>query len=362
MKKLLFTLCSLALITALPAPTLAAEFRSGDSITIEGTTINENLYIGGGQVNLTSPVSGDVFIAGGNISVSAPIKGDLFIAGGDIAITGPVSGDVRVGGGNVSISSSISGELLVGAGQVTLSSQATAGQVWAGTGQLTIAGKVGQVTAGVGKLTIAESATINGNLTYTSENEATISPQAAISGETTRHIPPVRNVNKKGTTTLAGTSLIGLISSYIMLILLMYAMPNKVIAIGSAWRQNFASNLLWGVIGLVVTPIVVVLLLISVIGVPLALITMVLYIIGLYFANLLTIMAIGSWLRSIWIKKPAGAIDWLSPLLGLATIAIVSIIPIVGAAAIFVAFIAGLGTLIRHDWNLYNKLKKSKDL
>ncbi|MBI3255634.1 MAG: polymer-forming cytoskeletal protein [Candidatus Andersenbacteria bacterium] len=361
MKQLFITSISLASLVLLPSTALAAQFRSGDTVGISGETINENTYIAGGQVNVTSPINGDVLIGGGDIKVTSPIKGDVFIGGGDITLSGPITGDVRMAGGDITINSKISGELFIGGGQVTISSDASTEEVWAGAGQLTIAGSTGPVMTGVGQLIITDTAKINGDISYTSQEEAKISPNATITGEVNRHIPPMPEGKKPAAAAIAGTSLISLLSSFIMLILIMYAMPNKAVALANSWRQNFASNLLWGILTLIVTPIVAFILLISFIGLPLGLITIVFYLVGLYLANLVTVLAIGMWIRSLWIKTPAAKIDWLSALLGLLAIAIISIMPIIGAAAIFVAFVAGLGTLVRHDWGLYQRLRQNKE-
>lgn len=361
MKKLLFTCISIVSLALVPALAHAAQFRSGDRVEISGAAINENMYIGAGQVKVSSPVNGDLFISGGDIEVTSPVKGDVAIAGGNITLSGPVSGDVRIAGGNIKIEGTISGELLVAGGQVAISADASTGQVWAGAGQLTIAGSTEKVTTGVGELTIADTAHIKGDISYTSNEEAKVGSNATIAGQLTRHTPPMPEGKKPVQAAIAGTSLASLLSGFIMLLLFMYAMPHKAAALATNWRQQFAANLLWGIITLIVTPIVTILLFVSIIGLPLGFVTLALYLVGLYLANLITILAVGTWVRSLLVKTPAGKIDWLSALLGLAAILIISLVPIIGTAAIVVAFVAGLGTLVRHDFGLYQRLKQSQE-
>lgn len=352
-----------ALLSFLPNSALAAEFFSGDEVHLtESEATPGNVYVGGGQVTIEAPVKGDLFIGGGSIRLIAPVEGDVFIAGGDITVQEPIAGDLRIAGGNTTLSSTVSGETMIGAGNVQITSNAKLSDMWVGSGQLTIAGSTRNITAGVGNITLEETARIQGNLTYTSEEEVNIASGAIISGDVKRHIPPMADKRTSSAATLFGTSVLGLLSTFIILILLMYGLPNKSQMLAQSWRQNFAINLLWGIIALIVTPIVGILLAISLLGLPLAGILFAFYLICLYIGNLIATLGLGMWLKSAWVKNiTPGGVDWLSALLGLVIVTLLGLIPIVGTAILFIAFVTGFGTLIRHDWALYGRLRQSKE-
>ncbi len=352
-----------ALVSLLPSSALAAEFFSSDQVNLtQPTSITSNTYIGGGQVTIETPIIGDLFIGGGTVRLNAPVQGDVFVAGGDIMIEEPIKGDLRVAGGTITVNNTVSGETMIGGGNVHITANAKLGDMWVATGQLTIAGSTKNITAGVGDVTLENTARIEGNMIYTSEHEANIVSGATISGDVTRHIPPMNNKREKDAAAIFGTGIVGLLSTFIILILFMYGLPNKAHALARSWRQNFASNLLWGIISLIITPLIVLLLAISLLGLPLAGILLALYMICLYLGNLVATLAIGMWLKSLWIKSDSSpSIDWLSALLGLIVVTILGIIPVVGTAILFVAFVTGFGALIKHDWALYGRLRQSKE-
>lgn len=122
---LLFTLV-IILILALPATAMAQgltrvlpdQFVLGDNYTLHsGDTLDGNLWILGGNVTLEdgSRVTGDVRLAGGNLQADGEVDGNISATGGAINLgkTALVHGDVNMLGGSINQDSSarIQGEL-----------------------------------------------------------------------------------------------------------------------------------------------------------------------------------------------------------------------------------------------------------
>ncbi|MBI4407921.1 MAG: hypothetical protein HY565_05490 [Candidatus Kerfeldbacteria bacterium] len=85
----------------------------------------------------------DVFVAGNNITVTGTIDGDLFAAGANIVINGDVAGSVRVTGGNVKVGKQVGRNVVVFAEQFELGGAGSIGEdLIIGTGTTTIAGLV----------------------------------------------------------------------------------------------------------------------------------------------------------------------------------------------------------------------------
>ncbi|WP_300529787.1 polymer-forming cytoskeletal protein [Maricaulis sp.] len=74
----------------------------------------------GGDLTLAGTVAGEVDAAAGDISISADVGNDVNAAAGDVTVTGNVSGDLNAAGGSVDVHGSVSGETHLAGGHVLL--------------------------------------------------------------------------------------------------------------------------------------------------------------------------------------------------------------------------------------------------
>jgi cytoskeletal protein CcmA (bactofilin family) len=230
----------LALVTAVFAtPVLAFDGRAGNDVTIKkGEVVNDDLYVSAENFTLDGTVKGDVFVMGSVITINGTVEGDLVAAGQAIIINGKVADDARVAGAAIQVGegaeisddliaagasvetqtgSTVGGDLIVGSAQASLAGD-VAGDVTAGTSALELSGSFGgdvhafvdateegnagpnpnmympdmpisipTVNAG---LTVDDSASIAGNLEYTSTAELPI-PSGVVVGKVTRTEPEV---------------------------------------------------------------------------------------------------------------------------------------------------------------------------
>jgi hypothetical protein len=119
-----------------------------------------NVYRAGGNVRLAAPVKGDFYAAGGRVTVDQPVAGDATLAGGAVTVRSPVGEDLRVAGGDLNIESTVGGELYASGGNITLSNAAAVAE--AATlygGNVNIEGKIN------GPLTVyAQKVILNGEV------------------------------------------------------------------------------------------------------------------------------------------------------------------------------------------------------
>ena len=201
------TLLAVIATFALIAPVAAGDFRSDTTVTVgDGESIDDDLYVGAGQVVIDGTVNGDATIAGGTVRVNGTVNGSLNVGAGTVEVSGDVTGAVRVSGGTVRIAGSVGRDLVVFAGTTTIDSSAeiagdvagaggtmtidgtVGGDLLAGGGTIELSGSVdGAIEVTVGELTIESGAVVGGDVTYTSANEATIDGE--VGGEVTRHEP-----------------------------------------------------------------------------------------------------------------------------------------------------------------------------
>lgn len=97
---------------------LAAEVASADEVYIlpRGEVIEDDLYVGAGEILIEGTVEGDLVATGGYIEVSGVVMGDVIAAGGGIVISGAVQDDARVAGGGIVVSGSVGDDLFVAGG------------------------------------------------------------------------------------------------------------------------------------------------------------------------------------------------------------------------------------------------------
>ncbi|MFC1956476.1 hypothetical protein ACFLWZ_08205, partial [Chloroflexota bacterium] len=108
-----------------------------------------------------------VRVAGDTINIRGNIGGDLVIAGDEVDLTSAaeIGRDLVFAANKMDINTLIGSSIQGYGNRVNLND-----------------GVIGDVELGVDRLTIANTANIQGNLTYTSENEANIEPGAQIGG------------------------------------------------------------------------------------------------------------------------------------------------------------------------------------
>lgn len=195
----------------LASPVAAGDFRGADSVTVAADeTIDDDLYVGAGTVSIAGTVNGDATVAGGTVSVSGTVNGSLNVAGGTVDVLGDVTGAVRVSGGTVRIAGSVGRDVVLFGGTATIESGAAiggdlaggvgmltvvgtvAGNLLAGAGTIEIVGTVdGNVDVSVETLILAPTAVVGGDVTYTSEREASVADGAQIGGAVERREPEV---------------------------------------------------------------------------------------------------------------------------------------------------------------------------
>lgn len=368
MKKLSLLLLLLILI---PFQAQAAEFRSGDTVTLQrNETLDTNAYLAGGTVQIDGTVNGDLLTAGGTVHITGNIIEDATIAGGTIVLNGTMGDDVRIAGGNVVIQGDILGELLAVGGAITLSSTAsTTGQVTLAGGEITLDGSInapirvygdkviirGRVNDSVDiqatEVTVASSAVLVGKLTYSSPREATIEPGSSVQGGITYH----QTEQKKDKSNWASFTGFAWLYSWLTALLLgaiIFALLPLLTAqvIRYSGRHAGIAGLV-GLAGLILVPIIAILLMVTILGIPLGILLILLYIFGIIIGNVLGGIFLGSWIWKVVKKLPDFPVSWIIVLVGITLTSLLTFIPLIGWLLQFVVFLIGFGGIIWYAFN-----------
>ncbi len=371
MRYLTILLLLIALLT--PNWSLAAEARLSESFVLPATeNLAANLYALVGNLELAGPVSGDVFAAAGRTDITAPVQGDLFIASGNITVSGPIYGDVRVAGGTVEISGEIAGDLAVAGGQVHLLPTAkvkqdvlilggaaiidgaVVGSLRAIGGKLLLNGPVlGPVTARVDELSLGERAALSRGIKYQA-------PQAFIRHNLSQVSGPIV-FNQLSGRLPAGLAVVGVWALLKFLTLFAFAtflyliLPRPVGAIVTTTLTHFGRALGMGVTALILVPALVIILALTVVGVPLALFIICLYVALLIMASVFAGLVFGAWLERLVRRHSEYTLSWWGVLGGTTALFVVSIVPFVGWLIGLILFVAAFGGLAVTTYHLITK-------
>ncbi|MCB9080657.1 MAG: hypothetical protein H6555_02990 [Lewinellaceae bacterium] len=94
------------------------QVHTGPHVKLEGS--QSNVYVAGGNVNVTGEVAGDLIGAGGEVVIDGQVKKDILLAGGQVTLNGASQEDVRIIGGEIRITRDIAGDLNVTGGEVRI--------------------------------------------------------------------------------------------------------------------------------------------------------------------------------------------------------------------------------------------------
>ncbi|OKY77271.1 MAG: Bactofilin-like protein [Candidatus Methanohalarchaeum thermophilum] len=108
-------LCSISLVlfTGLASGNASAlEFRAGDQVVIS-SQINDDVFVTAGNIEINAPVN-SLTVVGGTIEVNAPVNGDIYVTGGEVHINSDVEGKLVALASNLKINGHIDNILAAG--------------------------------------------------------------------------------------------------------------------------------------------------------------------------------------------------------------------------------------------------------
>lgn len=376
MRKFILVLASLALLFVTPTALATDKQNHPDLVKLGSTeTVNKDYFAFGNRVEISGTVNGDVYAAAGTVFVDGKVNGDLLVAGGTVTINGTVTQDVRVGTGNLTVTGKIGGNLTVGGGNVEVTNSAEiAGSILAGAGNLNLSGKVGKsikvgagslridssiggdVEASVGSLALASKAVVGGNVTYWSDKDAFVDIAAKVTGQTVKkvppqesRIPPLRLVAfLEGVKTIL--RIISFVSTLVLGLLLLKLLPKFLETTKDNINKKPLASFVTGLVGLFAWPVVAVLLLITIVGLPLGLIALVGYTIAVWISKIFVINWLGAKIFEQTTKKTS---PYWAYIVGIIVFYLIGWLPILGGIETVLALIFGLGTLLLTKKDIY---------
>ena len=367
MKKYFFILFfSLLSLVSMPTYALASTFHWGSDYSLpRGSESGGNLYAGAKTVVVSGTTRGDLYAAGTNVLVSGPVDADVGIFGGTVQLMSPVKGDIRIAGGTLSVTSTVAGDFILAGGNVHIVEGARAeGDAIVGGGSIRIEGDIqGRLTAvgtrvflngvvgGDARITADEvvlgpRARVEGNFAYKSVRPAVLQEGSQIRGTTEFIKVEAKNPDQQYFAFLWSTFFLVRLIAVLVATLVFYAvmreaLPRMTQLAVREWWKNLGAGFFF-VAGM---PVAIMLLILTAIGLPLALAGGALYILfgitGIAFAPI--VFVIGS---AALFKKNV-SLNARSVIVGVLGFSLLSVIPFVGSLLQIGLCLIALGVLTR---------------
>ena len=346
MKKIITVLLLLALL--LPSVYAAQTVNNGDQkiVTIE------------------NDVNDDLFISGDQVTINGNINGDLFAAGGQVVVNGNVTGDAYVAGGNVTINGQVTGGLILGAGQATVSGKT--GKILAGCGDLAIKGNTDKIIAVAGNVKIYSTSVVD-RYAYIStggfENQGTINGELNLSAEQLIEKGNVGSFNYTQNT--AGRdfsqgirslftifSILAAIGMLVLGILIIRFFPKLFFTIEKEVEKDTAVRTIIGFLLAIAAVIVLVILAITVIGLPIAAILGMFFIMALMTSGLFVSYCTGNFVTK---RLNINTSEMGIFIIGFVIITVLKLIPVLGFFVGLVVGSLGIAAIyyaVKNNWNV----------
>ena len=342
----------------------------------------ENIYYAAGEnLNLKAQMKDDVYLAGLNIDISGPVDGDVIAVGSKVVINSEIKGNLRVIARTVILNGKVDKNVTILSEMVTISAGAEIGQslivagsnleingkinknIYGGASNLSLNGEIlGSAYLAMepaGNLILYPQANIHGNLEYTAKRTAEIKTGAKIGNQekfTAWQMETKSPVKQKFSLFFLTWWIAGLLGALVVGLVLVIIFKDYTLKVEKQIDKNILMAILKGLVYLIVTPIALVIMAFTIIGLPLAVIMGVLYGIILYLTKIFVGIYLGEKLIRLIKKKIEIPLLW-SMICGLVIIYLLCLIPYFGWIIKLIVVLWGLGvimSIIKKDLKLEN--------
>ncbi len=368
------TLLAILIFFTLPASVLAARPQSTFSIgqsLLTMTPSSGNAYAAGASIVLVAPVTGDFSAVGGSITTAAPVTGDDLLLGGSIYSRAPVDGNFRAAAGSITVDGPVQGDIVAfgyavhdagrAGGSVFIVAANTdltngaSGPVIIYGNNVSLAGNFsGNVNVSAsGRVVFAADTTIQGTLSYEAPEPANIPKSVTIAGGikyTNASYLPDAGTSRILALVSVGFFVFARILGALLLAGLLAGLFPKLaeMVVDHAYTSRLRDMLLTTLLGFaifVATPILLIMLTLTFIGIGLALLLFIAYILLIFLAFLYAGILLGGAFVRRYIRRET--VLWQDGTCGMLALSLIAFVPIVGLLAVFLLTSFSVGTLLQ---------------
>jgi cytoskeletal protein CcmA (bactofilin family) len=264
------------------------------------------LLLGAGSA---SAATDHVVISGGAVVPAGETAGDVVVLDGTVRIAGHATGDVVSVGGPVQVTGRVDGDLIAVSDRASLGPRASVG---------------GDLRYGDEAPVLARGARVGGKISNEDWADA---------------------ANGGGWVSLLGWWLAVSVSTLVVGVLLVWLAPGALSAAERAVRDRLGATVAWGVAIVIGLPLLAVLALVTVVGIPfgIALLLALVPVLAVAYATT-------AWIVGRRVLRNRSSSPWVALLAGWGILRILALIPVAGALVGLAATIVGLGALTVALW------------
>lgn len=323
-------------------------FAAGDQVVIEGT-INGDAYVAGGVVDVEGTINGDLLVAGGMVTVGGTVSDHIRAAGGTVHLNGKVGKDISAVGGSIIIgrSGDVSGNLLAGCGNLDIMGNVEKeARITSGDAQIngTIKGDLNFIG---NYLTVGEGAVVGGNLNAKVQDKEKVKV-----ADGTVHGKVVVEVREKhARAEILGYSVWGFWMKIIWFfgllfvgLLMVLVAPARLRSMGTTIIGRFGEVAIWGILGMIVIPVLSGICFVTLIGIPVGLFLMTLFAWLLYFSQFAVALVIAE--TALVLEGKGRLVIFGALAAGLVIVEALTFIPYVAFLVCLANFILGVGAML----------------
>ena len=309
-------------------------------------------YAGTDDVYLSIPVEGDVFIiSGGTVNIDTTVTGNAFICAPSIII----SENATINASMFTVTNSLNIVGSIGVNVYNVSDDFTLdgiikNDLFSTSNKTNLNGSIYNcANISAENIIISEDANIEENLNYSSKETINI-PNNVVKGNINYSL-----IDTKQDNSFDLKDFIFSVISFMIFVIVIFIISKwlncKFVNNYPDFAQNLPKSLLYGLLGLIVTPIVCILLLILGLTINLSLVLMAIYFILLFIASSIVIIILAKLMSNKLHTKFEKANDTLLSILSIAVLSLVykilQLIPTFGIIVTFAFVIVGIGILIK---------------
>jgi len=355
-----------SLIALAAIPLVIGSLRITSRIIVpEGDVVEEDLYAFGELVLIEGTIRGDLFAVAGELRVTGSVEGDVIaLVGGPVEIAGEVDGAVRVAAIRLGVGGSIRDDLAALVIEADLAGSVGRDVLLIG-GETSIAGSIGRdlrlqsfrlridgqvgrdVLARVDSLTFGSGARVLGDVLYRASSDAAVADDVSIEGQFTRRTVLAPVWAKALTRVVSILSLFALIVAGLVASWVFRSTSAR--AVEMVEDQPIRSALV-GLGFIVALPMLMIPLFLTLVGIPVALLVLLAWLLALVLGPIPAVTRFGSLLlRGSGGTAAAlvlGAVVWRSAMW---------LLPLIAGLVYLAALAVGVGAYVTAGWSLRHR-------
>ena len=310
--KIRIALLALMLVMLIPAGVSALATYNGGQVII-GQPVPDDVFASGGMIDMNAPVD-SLIAAGGTININAPVKGDVIAAGGTINVNGDIGGKLVAAGGTINVNSNVGTNAVLAGGSVNI-------------GEGTTIGRDAMISGGQ----VSNAGNIAGNLSV----RARTFENTGKAGQLNVDLSEPRDEFSR---IFSIFGIIFTIGMFILGLLLLHFAPGHFMAVGEEVRKSAIVKTIAGFFAIIIALVVLVLISITIVLLPVALLLWMAFFAGLLLSTLFVSLALG---RFLAVKAKWEAPPWQMFLVGFVILNLASRIPVAGIIVLVISVSLG---------------------